>query len=93
MCHKTYRDKGTLKTHTIEVHLQEMHKCTIAGCNMAFSSVRLRNRHSANLKLKRHRFLPRPVSYSKLNYLEAMDAGRVRKSVDKISSRFKALIN
>jgi len=31
-----------------------MHKCTIPGCNMMFSSRRSRNRHSANPNPKLH---------------------------------------
>ncbi len=47
-CEKTFYDKGTLKIHYNAVHLKIKHKCTIEGCNMVFSSLRSRNRHSAN---------------------------------------------
>ncbi|KAJ8883913.1 hypothetical protein PR048_015768 [Dryococelus australis] len=38
----------------VSVHLREMHKCTVEGCNMMFSSRRSRNRHSANPNPKLH---------------------------------------
>lgn len=47
-CNKTFCDKGALKIHYSAVHLKEMHKCSVEGCNMMFSSRRSRNRHSAN---------------------------------------------
>ncbi|KAJ8951940.1 hypothetical protein NQ318_013606 [Aromia moschata] len=43
-----------LKIHFSAVHLREMHKCTVEGCNMMFSSRRSRNRHSANPNPKLH---------------------------------------
>ena len=54
VCMKTFCDKGALKIHFSAVHLREMHKCTVAGCNMMFSSRRSRNRHSANPNPKLH---------------------------------------
>ncbi|XP_015921588.1 zinc finger protein basonuclin-2 isoform X2 [Parasteatoda tepidariorum] len=53
-CYKTFCDKGALKIHYSAVHLREMHKCTVEGCNMMFSSRRSRNRHSANPNPKLH---------------------------------------
>ncbi|ELT87209.1 hypothetical protein CAPTEDRAFT_78125, partial [Capitella teleta] len=53
-CNKTFCDKGALKIHYSAVHLKEMHKCTVDGCNMMFSSRRSRNRHSANPNPKLH---------------------------------------
>uniref|UniRef100_A0A0K0E5H8 C2H2-type domain-containing protein n=1 Tax=Strongyloides stercoralis TaxID=6248 RepID=A0A0K0E5H8_STRER len=53
-CLKTFCDKGALKIHTSAVHLKEMHKCTVNGCAMMFSSRRSRNRHSANPNPKLH---------------------------------------
>ncbi|CAH8545207.1 unnamed protein product [Schistosoma rodhaini] len=53
-CGKTFCDKGALKIHHSAVHLKEMHKCTINGCNMWFSSRRSRNRHSANPNPRLH---------------------------------------
>ncbi|XP_077449285.1 zinc finger protein basonuclin-1 [Stigmatopora argus] len=53
-CGKTFYDKGTLKIHYNAVHLKIKHKCTIEGCNMVFSSLRSRNRHSANLNPRLH---------------------------------------
>lgn len=54
ICFKTFCDKGALKIHFSAVHLREMHKCTVEGCNMMFSSRRSRNRHSANPNPKLH---------------------------------------
>ncbi|XP_069095610.1 zinc finger protein basonuclin-2 isoform X1 [Pleurodeles waltl] len=56
MCHKLYSNKGTLRVHYKTVHLREMHKCKVLGCNMMFSSVRSRNRHSQNPNL--HKNIP-----------------------------------
>ncbi|KAK6107429.1 hypothetical protein QQG55_28160 [Brugia pahangi] len=53
-CFKTFCDKGALKIHNSAVHLKEMHKCTVEGCEMMFSSRRSRNRHSANPNPKLH---------------------------------------
>ncbi|XP_062595490.1 zinc finger protein basonuclin-2-like isoform X1 [Saccostrea cucullata] len=53
-CNKTFCDKGALKIHYSAVHLKEMHRCTVDGCNMMFSSRRSRNRHSANPNPKLH---------------------------------------
>ncbi|XP_054159582.1 zinc finger protein basonuclin-2-like [Oppia nitens] len=54
VCMKTFCDKGALKIHFSAVHLREMHKCTVDGCSMMFSSRRSRNRHSANPNPKLH---------------------------------------
>lgn len=54
VCFKTFCDKGALKIHFSAVHLREMHKCTVDGCSMMFSSRRSRNRHSANPNPKLH---------------------------------------
>uniref|UniRef100_A0A3Q1AUJ7 C2H2-type domain-containing protein n=1 Tax=Amphiprion ocellaris TaxID=80972 RepID=A0A3Q1AUJ7_AMPOC len=56
ICHKMYSNKGTLRVHYKTVHLRELHKCKIPGCNMVFSSVRSRNRHSQNPNL--HKNMP-----------------------------------
>lgn len=53
-CEKTFYDKGTLKIHYNAVHLKIKHKCTIEGCNMVFSSLRSRNRHSSNPNPRLH---------------------------------------
>ncbi|XP_077567809.1 zinc finger protein basonuclin-1-like [Stigmatopora nigra] len=53
-CGKTFYDKGTLKIHYNAVHLKIKHKCRIEGCNMVFSSLRSRNRHSANPNPRLH---------------------------------------
>ena len=63
VCMKTFCDKGALKIHFSAVHLREMHKCTVDGCNMVFSSRRSRNRHSANPNPKLHMARPHPVSH------------------------------
>uniref|UniRef100_A0A914DPE6 C2H2-type domain-containing protein n=1 Tax=Acrobeloides nanus TaxID=290746 RepID=A0A914DPE6_9BILA len=57
-CLKTFCDKGALKIHNSAVHLKEMHKCSVAGCEMMFSSRRSRNRHSANPNPKLHTGAP-----------------------------------
>ncbi|VDM48502.1 unnamed protein product [Toxocara canis] len=57
-CLKTFCDKGALKIHNSAVHLKEMHKCTVDGCEMMFSSRRSRNRHSANPNPKLHTSAP-----------------------------------
>lgn len=54
LCLKTFCDRGALKIHFSAVHLREMHKCTVTGCSMMFSSRRSRNRHSANPNPKLH---------------------------------------
>ncbi|KAG9344101.1 hypothetical protein JZ751_012581 [Albula glossodonta] len=53
-CGKTFYDKGTLKIHYNAVHLKIKHRCTVQGCNMVFSSLRSRNRHSANPNPRLH---------------------------------------
>ncbi|KAL7073120.1 hypothetical protein ACQ4LE_007571 [Meloidogyne hapla] len=53
-CSKTFCDKGALKIHNSAVHLKEMHRCTVQGCQMMFSSRRSRNRHSSNPNPKLH---------------------------------------
>ncbi|XP_029430843.1 zinc finger protein basonuclin-1 isoform X2 [Rhinatrema bivittatum] len=53
-CEKTFYDKGTLKIHYNAVHLKIKHRCTIDGCNMVFSSLRSRNRHSSNPNPRLH---------------------------------------
>lgn len=45
---------GTLKIHYNAVHLKIKHRCTVAGCSMVFSSLRSRNRHSANPNPRLH---------------------------------------
>ncbi|XP_045156712.1 zinc finger protein basonuclin-1-like isoform X2 [Mercenaria mercenaria] len=59
-CNKTFCDKGALKIHYSAVHLKEMHKCSVEGCTMMFSSRRSRNRHSANPNPKLHMPQKRP---------------------------------
>lgn len=67
-CAKTFYDKGTLKIHFNAVHLKIKHRCTVGGCNMMFSSLRSRNRHSANpnprlhaaLEHATHKFIAQP---------------------------------
>lgn len=54
ICHKMYSNKNTLRVHYKTVHLREMHKCKVSGCNMMFSSVRSRNRHSQNPNLHKN---------------------------------------
>ncbi|XP_052796721.1 zinc finger protein basonuclin-2-like isoform X1 [Mya arenaria] len=59
-CNKSFCDKGALKIHYSAVHLKEMHKCSVEGCTMMFSSRRSRNRHSANPNPKLHMPQKRP---------------------------------
>ncbi|KAK2863391.1 hypothetical protein Q5P01_002924 [Channa striata] len=54
VCEKSFYDKGTLKIHYNAVHLKIKHRCTVAGCTMVFSSLRSRNRHSANPNPRLH---------------------------------------
>ncbi|CAB1451388.1 unnamed protein product [Pleuronectes platessa] len=54
VCGKSFYDKGTLKIHYNAVHLKIKHCCTVAGCTMVFSSLRSRNRHSANPNPRLH---------------------------------------
>ncbi|KAJ8393083.1 hypothetical protein AAFF_G00067660 [Aldrovandia affinis] len=60
-CQKTFYDKGTLKIHHNAVHLQIKHRCTVPGCGMVFSSLRSRNRHSANPNPRLHLPTVQPV--------------------------------
>ncbi|XP_028833306.1 zinc finger protein basonuclin-1 [Denticeps clupeoides] len=53
-CTKTFYDKGTLKIHHNAVHLKIKHRCTVPGCPTVFSSLRSRNRHSANPNPRLH---------------------------------------
>lgn len=53
-CGKTFYDRGTLKIHYNAVHLKIKHQCTVQGCDMLFSSLRSRNRHSANPNPRLH---------------------------------------
>ncbi|XP_065806356.1 zinc finger protein basonuclin-2 [Labrus bergylta] len=54
VCGKSFYDKGTLKIHYNAVHVKIKHRCTVAGCTMVFSSLRSRNRHSANPNPRLH---------------------------------------
>ncbi|CAB3244045.1 unnamed protein product [Arctia plantaginis] len=73
ICLKTFCDKGALKIHISAVHLRVMHKCTVEGCSMTFSSKRSRNRHSANPNPKLHsthlkrKILPHHGSFPSFN--------------------------
>ena len=58
ICHKLYSNKGTLRVHYKTVHLRQMHRCKVQGCNMMFSSVRSRNRHSQNPNLHKNKNPP-----------------------------------
>ena len=71
------------------MHLKEMHRCTIDGCTMMFSSRRSRNRHSANPNAKLHVDLQqrRPAtavyrqqqqSNAPATYREQLTGGRLR---------------
>ncbi|XP_036271530.1 zinc finger protein basonuclin-1 [Pipistrellus kuhlii] len=53
LCQKAYSNKGTFRAHYKTVHLRQLHKCKVPGCDTTFSSVRSRNRHSQNPNLHR----------------------------------------
>uniref|UniRef100_A0A4W4GK85 C2H2-type domain-containing protein n=1 Tax=Electrophorus electricus TaxID=8005 RepID=A0A4W4GK85_ELEEL len=54
VCQKVYSNKGTFRAHYKTVHLRLLHKCKVPGCDITFSSVRSRNRHSQNPNLHRN---------------------------------------
>lgn len=54
VCLKSYCDRGALKIHVSAVHLRELHRCTVRGCPMVFTTRRSRNRHALNLNPKLH---------------------------------------
>ncbi|XP_030608838.1 zinc finger protein basonuclin-1 [Archocentrus centrarchus] len=67
VCGKSFYDKGTLKIHYNAVHLKIKHRCTVAGCTMVFSSLRSRNRHSANPNPRLHTATSRDT-YRNIHY-------------------------
>uniref|UniRef100_A0A914HHT1 C2H2-type domain-containing protein n=1 Tax=Globodera rostochiensis TaxID=31243 RepID=A0A914HHT1_GLORO len=77
-CGKSFCDKGALKIHNSAVHLREMHKCTVDGCQMMFSSRRSRNRHSANPNPKLHCGNVPPLTHRLCSFIQ--------KSMPKLSS-------
>lgn len=44
ICNKTFKNPYSVKMHYRNVHLKEMHMCTVDGCNAAFPSRRSRDR-------------------------------------------------
>ncbi|XP_045545395.1 zinc finger protein basonuclin-1 isoform X1 [Salmo salar] len=60
ICSKTFNNQYSVKMHYRNVHLKEMHMCTVAGCNAAFPSRRSRDRHSSNLNLH-HKLLTKDL--------------------------------
>ncbi|KPP73141.1 zinc finger protein basonuclin-1-like [Scleropages formosus] len=72
-CKKTFYDKGTLKIHYNAVHLKIKHQCTVQGCNMVFSSLRSRNRHSANPNPRLHMPMNRNSRERNTGRCSAMD--------------------
>lgn len=44
VCKKSFKSSYSMKLHYKNVHLKEMHVCTVAGCNAAFPSRRSRDR-------------------------------------------------
>ena len=52
-CGTEFPNHFAVKTHYQDVHLKQLHKCTIDGCNAGFPSKRSRDRHSSNLNLHR----------------------------------------
>lgn len=87
-CGKTFCDKGALKIHISAVHLKEMHRCTVQGCNMMFSSRRSRNRHSANPNPRLHcnMFAPRRggilAEANEISTLQQQSSGENSNSVE-----------
>ncbi|KAM8748274.1 zinc finger protein basonuclin-2 [Acanthopagrus schlegelii] len=67
VCGKSFYDKGTLKIHYNAVHLKIKHRCTVVGCTMVFSSLRSRNRHSANPNPRLHTGAGRDNAHSHRN--------------------------
>lgn len=49
VCKKSFKSSYSVKLHYRNVHLKEMHVCTVAGCNAAFPSRRSRDR-SVNIE-------------------------------------------
>ncbi|CAM4673897.1 unnamed protein product [Leuciscus chuanchicus] len=103
-CAKTFYDKGTLKIHFNAVHLKIKHRCTISGCNMMFSSLRSRNRHSANPNPRLHAALEhvtrrfRPVSMATTNTrlhatLDHVTRGRTPVSMATTNTRLHAALD
>lgn len=103
-CAKTFYDKGTLKIHFNAVHLKIKHRCTISGCNMMFSSLRSRNRHSANPNPRLHAALEhvtrrfRPVSMATTNTrlhaaLDRVTRGRTLVSMATTDTRLHATLD
>ncbi|RMC19326.1 hypothetical protein DUI87_03934 [Hirundo rustica rustica] len=45
VCKKSFKSSYSVKLHYRNVHLKEMHVCTVAGCNAAFPSRRSRDRY------------------------------------------------
>jgi hypothetical protein len=50
-CRKSMPDAGALKEHYEQLHLGEMYRCTVPGCDKVFSSRSKRNLHSDNESL------------------------------------------
>lgn len=44
ICSKTFKNPYSVKMHYRNIHLKEMHMCTVGGCNAAFPSRRSRDR-------------------------------------------------
>lgn len=63
ICQKLYSNKGTFRAHYKTVHLRQLHKCKVFGCNTMFSSVRSRNRHSQNPNLHKDMFCGSTTSH------------------------------
>jgi hypothetical protein len=47
-CRKSLPDTAALKEHYEQLHLGEMYRCTVPGCDKVFSSRSKRNLHSDN---------------------------------------------
>lgn len=53
VCGKIFQNSYILKTHYQNAHLKLMYKCNVEGCRAAFSSKRIKDRHSSNTSLHR----------------------------------------
>ncbi|XP_067381089.1 zinc finger protein basonuclin-2 [Channa argus] len=87
VCGKSFYDKGTLKIHYNAVHLKIKHRCTVAGCTMVFSSLRSRNRHSANPNPRLHTSTNRDTHIHKKPETQINEAKRPRRNIHNTHTR------
>ncbi|KAJ7994760.1 hypothetical protein DPEC_G00252820 [Dallia pectoralis] len=75
ICGKTFKNPFSVKMHYRNVHLKEMHMCTVAGCNAAFPSRRSRDRHSSNHNLHHKLLTKDPYGPSPSSLCRDRDTG------------------